>query len=509
MTKKAFMTGVVCGAALYAFAVPASAQDDAGTATAPESGKKSDRDAAVQTMPAWESYGVGGEESLEETFFRLSRDFVSTSELGVRRLGAVPIWPRGELKFGPVRILPYLREALEYDSNLYFQPDTGDGAKKDGRETGWTHVNELGAMADMALAGGRARISASANSIWSVRYRDDQPDEWTFDSQLGGSYHFPSGFWISGGVAWERRSDAADYSDVGRKFARTNRRGFLNWGFDRDILFGSKAKFEMGVSVRNVQAREKPFDNIDRQETQFFAKVSYPFWKKTTRVFLLSTYRIDARQSAALNDGQTGGLQAGIEGSIPLSEGDGRGIRGQVSMGFDSSLYDNGTYTRGSKRFVSDPNRRNTSLSFQAALQYVMSSRTTMDLRFLRTNQFSLHGNYQITDRLDLSASHNFTRKLTGRISAFLEHSDPSGLFNPETVDGPTAQTRNATPVNTTGIGTGFRYAYNEWMDFDASFDIQNRNAQEERSGKDYRGILGVTVYLNALTPRPRQGAER
>lgn len=157
---------------------------------------------------------------------------------------------------------------------------------------------------------------------------------------------------------------------------------------------------------------------------------------------------------------------------------------------------------------MSDPNRRNTSLSFQAALQYVMSSRTTLDLRFLRTNQFSLHGNYQITDRLDLSASHNFSRKLTGRISAFLEHSDPSGQFNPETVDGPTAQTRNATPVNTTGVGTGFRYAYNEWMDFDASFDIQNRNAQAERSGKDYRGILGVTFYLNALTPRPRQGAE-
>ena len=54
------------------------------------------REEAVNELPKWESYGSGNDQSrLDETFFRLAQDFVSTSEVGVRRLGHVPIWPRG------------------------------------------------------------------------------------------------------------------------------------------------------------------------------------------------------------------------------------------------------------------------------------------------------------------------------------------------------------------------------------------------------------------------------
>jgi hypothetical protein len=34
-----------------------------------------------------------------------------------------------------------------------------------------------------------------------------------------------------------------------------------------------------------------------------------------------------------------------------------------------------------------------------ALLQYLMSRKTTIDLRYIRENEFSFHGNYQITDR--------------------------------------------------------------------------------------------------------------
>ena len=95
-------------------ATPSLAQD------AGASERKSPGDAraeAVKTVPAWAPYGADDDATMEETFFRLAQDFVSTSEIGVRRLGHVPIWPRGDLKLGRVRIMPYLRESGEWESN--------------------------------------------------------------------------------------------------------------------------------------------------------------------------------------------------------------------------------------------------------------------------------------------------------------------------------------------------------------------------------------------------------
>src|SRR5882724_5259525 len=106
-------TGLAAGALLYAFAAPALAEEDGTspannappapapaptatdtTAPAPTTTPaKSDKEAAATTVPTWESYGGGSTESVEETFFRLSRDFVTTSEDGFKRLGSVPIWP--------------------------------------------------------------------------------------------------------------------------------------------------------------------------------------------------------------------------------------------------------------------------------------------------------------------------------------------------------------------------------------------------------------------------------
>lgn len=509
MTTRSWKLGAAFGAMLYAFAVPAFGQDSTTTKQPKTVQPKSERDQAVETMPTWEAYDTNFDENLEETFFRLSRDFVSTSELGVRRLGSVPIWPRGDLKIGPVRILPYIREAIEYESNFFLQPDTGPTQHEHGRETGWTHVNQAGFFADTALAGGRARISASVDSIWNVRYKDDHPDEWELDSQLGGTYRWNCGLWITAGVALERRDDPADFEVTGQKFQRTNRRFFVNWGMDRDFIFGSKVQFEMGVAVRNVEADEVEFSDIDRTESTYFAKASYPFWKKTTRIFVLGTLREDVRNSDRINDGYVGGTAIGMEGSIPMGEGEYRGLRGQVSVGFQSAVYEDDTYFRGSEEFIADDNRRNSNVSVQAALQYVMSTRTSADLRYLRSNQFSTRGNYQIVDRVDLTFSHNFTRQLVGRLAMYAEHAAPSGMLNPDTVDGPTPQSEDAPSVNYTGIGVGVRYAFTDWMDFDASFDIENRNAEKATSWKNYRGILGVTFYLNALTPRSRSASER
>jgi hypothetical protein len=501
------LSGALAGACLYAFAAPALAQDS-GTKQA-DGSTRSDREEAATTVPAWEAYGPSGGETLEETFFRLSRDFVTTTDESYRKLGAVPIWPRGEIKIGGFRILPFLREGIEWQDNYYKAPETNRLPGQHGRDSVWTHENEAGLFADTALMGGRLRISASVDSTWNVRYGGEAPpDTWDFDGQLGAAYRWPSGAWISGGLAYERRHDAADLPAVSNDFGRSTSRAFLHWGLDRDILFGSKIKWEFGVQTDNVIAQDKAYSDLDRTESTYYGKASYPFWKDTTRVFLLARYRKLIKDSSALNDGNVFGLNAGIEGAIPLRQGEYRGLRGQVSVGFDRGLYDNQTFRSGSQTIVADDNRTATTLNVQAALQYVMSPKTSVDLRYIRTAEFSFRGNYQLTDRVELVASHNLSRQLTGRVDVFYEHDDPSGRSPNRTIPDD-ALSQRALSINREGAGVGLRYAYNEWADLDLTLSVDNRNDHTTNSYKNYTGELGVTFYLNALIPKGRTASER
>lgn len=505
-----------------AVAVPALAQDGTRVSrtvtTAAPTAPASARDDAAKTMPTYEAFGSGDTESTSETFFRLSRDFASMSEIGTRRLGAVPVWPRGDMKFGPFRILPYVREGAEWVSNFYRVNRTGDYGSGNANDASFTHTNQVGAMADTTLAGGRLRLAASIDAEWDVRYDDgnddrgvfpgtpirkdeEKADTFEFDGQLGASYRWPAGLYVRGGVAYERRADPIDV-EVTREFQRTNRRSFLTWGLDRDILFGSKFRFEMGATVRDTIGRETGLEDMDRTETTYYFKASYPFLRETTRLFGRARWRQDERESNRINDGDTIGFDAGIEGSIPLREGEYRGLRGQVSVGFDSALYEDQNFQNGSATVIRDENRRNTNLAVSAALQYMASRKSTFDLRYLRTNQFSFHGNYQVTDRFDFTFSHNLTQTLTGRVQTFFEYSDPAGRTAQQVVGFPDS---SSDYPNTTrfGAGLGVRYKLNEWLDADASYDWERRN--NRISGfVNHRVTAGLTLYLSGLKARPR-----
>ncbi len=514
---------VIAALGVFTLVVPALAQDvgAVGNAAAIESANgdasevRTDArgpaavEEATRTLPKWESYGGGTDpNSLDETFFRLAQDFVSTSDLGVRRLGSVPIWPRGELKFGKVRILPYLREAVEWDTNFYRRPRTGypDGSNrgKKGRQTGWTQVNQVGALADVLLNGGRTRISLSVDQTWNVRYRQDQPDTWENMTQLGVSHKINEALWTSVGYGYERRTDPTELQQT-RRFERTTNRLFARLGMNRDLFFGSRLNYEVGIDVRDVRGKQQEFEDDTRRETTGYAKVSYPFWKRTTRIFGTLTYRNDNRDSERLNDGNVWGWDMGMQGSIPLSDGGYRGLRGQVSVGFQTARYDNGKYNSGNDQLRTDSNDSNTNLSVNAALQYIMSPRTTMDLRYIRTNQFSYTGNYQIVDRIDYTLSHNITPKLVGRFQTFYEISDPSGKRGNDNVDGERVNGQSRyKDFKRGGVGIGFRYPVQDWVDLDLSFDWEKRVSDQTSSYSNVRGIFGVTFYFSGLNA-PKQ----
>jgi len=520
-------TGLAAGAFLYAFAAPALAEDDAtqpvnnappapvkapepDTAPAAKDGKtpaKSEKDAAVKTVDTWESYGGGKSDSVEETFFRLSRDFVTTAEDGFKRLGSVPIWPRGDIKVGGIRIMPFVREGVEWYSNYYDQTETGPNSEAHGKESAWIHVNEIGALADTALAGGRLRLNASVDSIWNVNY-GSIPDTWDFNGAFGATYRWDTGAWVSAGISYERRHDPADLPSLSDDFGRDNTMTFFNVGFDRDIFFGTKIKWEFGVQTQSPHSQDQAYDTMDRKETTVWAKASYPFLRETTRLFVRISERWDNRDSNEINNGKAFGMNFGIEGSIPLRQGEYRGIRGQVSVGFESALYTNNTYPAGSTTVVPDTNREATHMTAQVALQYIMSQKSSVDLRYLHGTEFSFYGNYQVVDRVDLTFSHNFSRQLTGRIGAFFEHTEPSGDDPNQTIP-PNNYYRQAGNETREGVGVGARYAINDWMDVDASTDIENRNDHADKSYRAYTAVLGLTFYLNALTPKVRSAISR
>lgn len=511
-------------AAGLAVALPCAAQDAAGrpvrtTTTTPPTSPGA-RDDAARTMPAYEAFGASATANTTESGDRLNRDFASTSELGMRRIGAVPIWPRGDMKIGNVRIFPYLREGVEYVSNFYRVHKTGGYGHENANEAAWTHINQVGLSADAAFAGGRLKLASTINAEWAIRYGDGDDDKGTypngldvdpkkddtfeFNGDVGASYRFPSGVYVRGGVGYERRSDPIDVV-LTRSFKRTNRRSYLTAGMDRDILFGSKFKFEMGAAVRDTIGREDGLDDLDRTEAHYYFKASYPFWKNTTRIFGRARYRQDERESDMINDGNIWGFDAGIEGSIPLAEGNVRGLRGTMSVGFDHALYENENFLAGSTPTVRDENRENTSVAVNTTLQYLNAGRDQYDLRYIRTNQFSFHGNFQIVDRVDLGYTRIFSPRFSGKVAGFFEYLQPSGRIRPQEV-GKSDTTGDYPNTTRFGAGAGVRYRLNDWADLDAQYDWDRRN-NPISGNTNHRASLGVTVYLNALKPQWRPGS--
>jgi hypothetical protein len=478
--------------------------------------EESARAEAMNQIPTWAPYGTGNPDNLQETFFRLQRAFVLTSELGGQReLGSVPLWPRGSLKFGRVRILPYLREAAQWESN-FFRIDTTprSGAHPNaaprtrGRDGAWTHTNQIGAMADTLLDGGRLRLSGTVESKWDLRWseEDTHKDDWNFDGALGAAYDISRDVWTSVGYRWQRRSGPIE-TNLTRRYQETNQQIALDLGHDN--LFTKNFKARVGVQAIDVDpTKQNALDRSDRTEVNYIARLSYPFWRETTDLFIQGRYRDENRESDELNDGSVTSLDFGISGAIPLAGNEYGGVRGEVSLGFDHGSYENGTFNRGTQVLIRDEDNKDTSLNVRARLQYIMSPRTDWDLTLFRGNQFSYHGNYQITTRTELAFSHNWTCKITTRAAAFWEHVDPSGVTSQKSALTGYTGLRESGPQpswDRFGFGFGARYPLEDWLDLDASIDTERKNATPARSFQNYRAIVGLTFYMAGLNPPSRR----
>lgn len=463
---------------------------------------ESARAEALNEIPTWAPYGTSNPDNLEETFFRLQRAFVLTSEMGARELGSVPFWPRGSLKFGTVRILPYLRQAAQWESNFFRINETPvRGAhptaapRSRGRDGAITHTNQIGAMADTLMDGGRLRLSGSVDSRWDLRYAEEEhhEDDWDFDGQLGVAYKVSRDIWTNLGYRWERRSDPIE-TNLTRRFRRTNQQAIWNIGHDNLFMKNLKARF--GIAARDVDAsKETGLNRHDRTEVNYVLRLAYPCWRETTDLFVQARWRDENRESDEINDGHVFSMDFGVAGAIPIARNEYGGVRGELSLGFDHGSYEDDTFNRGSQVLIRDEDDEDTNLSVRGRLQYIMTPRTTWDLTLFRGNQFSNHGNYQITTRTELTFTHNWTCKLVTRAATFWENVKPSGLTSPKSaLTGYTGirNTERYEDWDRFGFGVGARYPLEEWLDLDASLDIERKNAYEVRSFSNYRDRKSV-----------------
>lgn len=435
-------------------------------------------EAGVREVPTYEEPMEQPEDegSPQDTFYSLAEDYIFLSEIGGRRPGRVPVWPRGAFHLGPVQIFPYLEGRIGWTNNVY---DT-----EAERESFF--VTEGGGVAGQyAFLGGRAKLTFGGDYRHFDYFsgEEDSYSEWT--AGLGASYVFPMGLWIKGGIKWEHLVDPVDIQFAGR-LERDQVYPYINVGLDN--AFGNKINVEVGVQYFDAQYAGRSFDTGDRETWNGWVKVSYPFFKDTTRIYVRYDYFRSKRQSDRLNDLQDGHeVTGGLEGTFPITRSE--RLKGDIGIGYRRDLYgDPRNYVVGTETLQTDNDSRRGVITVHASLRYLIGAKTSADLRLLRTLDFSPSANYQVINRADLSVTHNCLRNLVSRIGTFIEYSDQSDRQDSYDRGG------NFTRF---GVGIGSRYLLLDNADLDLSVDWSKRNTSREGYDTDvFSASLGFTYYF-------------
>lgn len=448
--------------------------DDAPPAAPPTDMGGSAVDEEIRRVDAFEET-TPYDESPQETFYQLAEDFIFLSEIGGRGPGRVPIWPREAVKLGPIEIFPYLEGRIGWTNNLF--------ERKDG-ENSWFAQEGGGFTGRFLFAGGRGNITFGGDyrHFDYFCYGDDSFSEWT--GGVGAGYSFANGLWFRGGVKWEHLVNPVDAQFAGR-LERDQWYPYIEAGFDN--AFGNKINVEFGVQYFNADFENNAFATANRNEWNAHVKVSYPVFRETTRVYIRYDYFFGDRESERINDLDNGHeVSGGLEGTIPVTRSE--RLTGFIGIGVRRDIYDEPReFQIGSETITTDRDERETVLTVHAALRYLAGARTSLDLRALRTLQFSPASNYSVVNRIDFTATHNCLRNLVARAGVFYEFTDQSrgGSYNP------------GEEFTRYGAGIGARYMLLPNADLDLSIDWANRDTDKEEFDTDtLSASLGFTYYF-------------
>lgn len=423
------------------------------------------------------SYEEPYEESMRERYYRITRDFIKPQAIGLGRLGRVPVYPRGIIKAGPFRFSPYLNTEIGWDSNVNLEDD-----ERSGEDSSWFWSARFGMTADATFLKDRLRLLTSVEVLYRDYLQESEADDW--EAVVGASlrYDIPVGIFVNVGTTYTHLFDPIDEEDIPTRMERDGWDFFFDIGFDEILrrTLGGRIKVEVGVDVRNRNFAKQEFSLGDRTEAEAHLRVSYGL-KTELDVFIEGGYGYIVKSNTRLNDNDYFYLIGGIDGAY--SFGPSQRLQGQIFAGAQRDQFDDQKeFAVGSDRLHTDQGEDKTDLKAGAQIRYLMGTRSQFTLLYIRTTAFSLEGDFQTVDRLDLSADYLILQGLMGRLAAFGEWDRPS----------------NKSDVYGYGGGVGLRYSVNDFLDADLNYDMRFRQ-DTEPTGNDYeayRVVFGLTFYL-------------
>ncbi|MEN8151916.1 MAG: outer membrane beta-barrel protein [Planctomycetota bacterium] len=425
---------------------------------------------AIRRVPTFEDTNpeyMGDEPPLFEDFIGLAQDFVYRAALGPVSFGRVPVWPRGNLKLGPILIFPYLDGRVGWTSNVY----------QDRSEVSSFFLAGGGGISvNYPFKQGRGKIFGGAD-YQATTYPDESLSyaEWTLSAGIG--YRFDRGFWFRTGVRHSRTVDPQDPEEVGLQ-KRNQTYPFIDLGFDNAIV--KDLNISMGFNVRTTWYVEEENETGDRDEYNAWIKASYPVYRDKTRGYLRYDHRWTVAGSDRINDSNGGELSGGIEGIIPLTESE--KLVGMLSIGVRNTNFQTGNYDDNGSSFDTDDNDQKAIVTMRALLRYLASAKTTVEIVYLRDMEYSSFSNYQVVDRFDLIGTHSMYRDLVLRAATYVRFSEPSAVRD---------------SVTEFGAGCGARYILIDNIDLDLSVDWYTRQSGNDLYSYDrVTAALGLTLYF-------------
>jgi hypothetical protein len=283
------------------------------------------------------------------------------------------------------------------------------------------------------------------------------------------------GFWFKTGIKYEHLEQP-----VGVEFNDRQERDqyypFIDFGFAN--AFGNRLNIDFGFNYYNNDFADSAYETAQYQESMAYVKVSYPFVKDSSRLYLRYEYRWDNRDSSYQNDLEHGStLVGGVEGAIPFTQSE--KLIGFLEVGYSNGFW--GGSEDVTHNIQTDDDDTAGSAVIRARLRYLAGPRTSVDLSARKGLDFSARGNYQDRWFADFNVTHNMLRGLVLRLGANFEHSDPS-------------QGRTITRF---GFGLGARYLLTDNFDVFTDVSWTKRNTGREGWDTDWLvATLGITMYF-------------
>jgi opacity protein-like surface antigen len=453
-----------------------------GFAVAAEEGTPPEAEAAAGSEGAVEgeissstAYEADHEETLRETYFRITDNFIRPQYLGLGDFARVPAWPPSILKVGAFRLAPFLSAEAGWTSNVFLK-ESGE------RQSSWWVGARGGLIGDAKFASDRLHLKTVLELFYKKYTQQDKASDWEGLAGVSLRYTFPAGWWLESGITYLRVFDPIDEEDVPSR-AKQDRVDFhFDVGFDQlfQRTVGSRWTFKVGVDLKTRNFSDDAFETGNRNQAVIRARLGY-YVLKEMQVYAEYRYTITDAKNKRINDGRAHEFRIGTDGAYPIAAGR---LQGKVYLGYRRDAFDGpDVIIVGKSPELTDDNDKTDRLIAGLQLRYLPGSRTTLTFRYRRNTDFSTQGNFQYSDRIDLDGQYLIIQNLPVRAGGYVDWAQPS----------------TGGKVTRYGVGAGARYRFIDNLDADLSWQSIWRNDDRGENGSEYvehRFVLGLTFYI-------------